>query len=70
MFEELGHNHISGNCCVCPECHQATLYDHWMIEYKHDWNKCRSCGYMELKEETERRVVECSVALLVAIKKL
>ena len=55
MNDELERD-IKSNSYMCPSCHQATLYEHYMQEYKHDYNKCSSCGFMELKAETRKRL--------------
>ena len=41
----------------CPLCGGSTFGEHWMCEYKKDWNKCSSCGYMELKCDSLNRIV-------------
>ena len=48
---------ISVSRYFCPLCHQTTFREHWMGEYRHLWNKCPSCGYMELKKDTENRIL-------------
>ena len=41
----------------CPVCHQATFREHWMAEFRREWNKCPSCGYMETKITTKNRIL-------------
>ena len=51
------HSEITLSLCICPNCHCATFSQHHMVEYKHEWNKCPSCSYMELKITTKNRVL-------------
>lgn len=41
----------------CPLCGGSNFYEHWMLEYRREWNKCGSCGYMELKKISIERVI-------------
>jgi ferredoxin-like protein FixX len=47
---------FSLNKYFCPMCHFATLYEHEQSSLAIDYNKCRSCGYMELKCKTVKRL--------------
>jgi Zn ribbon nucleic-acid-binding protein len=42
---------------LCPLCKGYTFTQHWMSEYSHEWNKCQSCGYMELKATSLKRIL-------------
>lgn len=48
---------IALNSFFCPNCHSSKFSPHWMTEYNHEWNKCTSCGYMELQSITETRIL-------------
>lgn len=50
---------ISLNSYFCPRCHMGSLCSHQQPEHR-DYNKCPSCGYMELKSQTLERVT-CKV---------
>jgi predicted nucleic-acid-binding Zn-ribbon protein len=41
----------------CPICRGSNFYEHWMLEYRREWNKCGTCGYMELKRYSIERVI-------------
>lgn len=44
------------NRYFCPICHFARLYEHEQASLGIDYNKCKSCGYMELKSKTTKRL--------------
>ena len=46
------------NALICPNCHMGTFYQHSEMVYRHEWNKCTGCGYMELKAITNDRVLD------------
>ena len=48
---------ISLNSMFCPLCRASHFNPHIMQEYSLDWNKCASCGYMELIEITKNRIL-------------
>ena len=43
---------------LCPNCHYGTLRECYIPIYQHHWNKCKSCGYMELKSVTLTRITK------------
>ena len=46
---------IALNKYFCPNCHMGRLGSH--VDPEHDkWNKCRFCGFMELKTQTIQRI--------------
>lgn len=52
MDYNLIHN-IQMNSYFCPRCHLATFTQH--PSYR-EYNKCPSCGYMELMSQTVERI--------------